>query len=67
MQPVYSDDWPDQLARVEPVSACHAVIQYQGKPVDVFCDPDGDALRRRVNGALFAGAGDKEKPSNDRT
>jgi zona occludens toxin len=67
VQPVYSDDWPDQLARVEPVSACHAVIQYQGQPVDVFCDPDGDALRRRVNGTLFAGAGDKGKPSDDRT
>lgn len=67
VQPVDVDDWPDQLARIEPMSACHAVVQYQGKPVDVFCDPDGDALRRRVNASLYAGAGDKAKPIDDRT
>ncbi|MCX0443602.1 zonular occludens toxin family protein [Aeromonas veronii] len=67
VQPVYSDDWPDQLASVDAMSACHAVVKYQGKPVDVYCDPEGDALRRKYNAALFAGGDTKNKPSDDRT
>ncbi|BBT80512.1 zonular occludens toxin family protein [Aeromonas caviae] len=67
VQPVYSDDWPDQLARVDAMSACHAVVRYQGKPVDVYCDPEGDTLRRKYNDALFAGGDTKNKPSDDRT
>ncbi|MFP7409479.1 zonular occludens toxin family protein [Aeromonas veronii] len=67
VQPVYSDDWPDELARVDAVSGCHAVVKYQGKPVDVYCDPEGDALRRKYNAALFAGGDTKNKPSDDRT
>lgn len=67
VQPLYSDDWPDELARVDPISACHAVVRYQGKPVDVYCDPDGDALRRKYNAALFAGSDVKNKPSDDRS
>ncbi|WP_421299676.1 zonular occludens toxin family protein [Aeromonas veronii] len=67
VQPLYSDDWPDELARVDAVSGCHAIVQYQGKPVDVYCDPEGDALRRKYNAALFAGGDTKNKPSDDRT
>lgn len=67
VQPVYSDDWPDQLASVDAMSACHAVVKYQGKPVDVYCDPEGDALRRKYNAALFAGGDTKNKSSDDRT
>lgn len=67
VQPVYSDDWPDQLASVDAMSACHAVVKYQGKPVDVYCDPEGDALRRKYNAALFAGGDTKNKPIDDRT
>ncbi|MBL0591848.1 zonular occludens toxin family protein [Aeromonas veronii] len=67
VQPVYSDDWPDQLASVDAMSACHAVVRYQGKPVDVYCDPEGDALRRKYNAALFAGGDTKNKPIDDRT
>lgn len=66
VQPVYSDDWPDQLASVDAMSACHAVVKYQGKPVDVYCDPEGDALRRKYNAALFAGGDTKNKPIDDR-
>ncbi len=67
VQPLYSDDWPDELASVDAVSGCHAVVKYQGKPVDVYCDPDGDALRRKYNAALFAGTKGDSKPSDDRT
>ena len=67
VQPLYSDDWPDQLASVAAMSACHAVVKYEGQPVDVYCDPDGDALRRKQNAALFAGGETKNKPSDDRT
>jgi zona occludens toxin len=67
VQSLYSDDWPDELASVDAVSACHAVVKYQGKPVDVYCDPDGDTLRRKYNAALFAGAKGGDKPSDDRT
>ncbi|WP_421269500.1 zonular occludens toxin family protein [Aeromonas veronii] len=67
VQPVYSDDWPDQLASVDAMSACHAVVKYQGKPVDVYCDPEGDALRRKYNAALFAGGDTNNKPSDDWT
>ena len=67
VQPLYSDDWPDELASVGAVSGCHAVVKYQGKPVDVYCDPDGDALRRKYNAALFAGTKGDSKPNDDRT
>ncbi|HGY5236031.1 TPA: zonular occludens toxin family protein [Aeromonas salmonicida subsp. pectinolytica] len=67
VQPLYSDDWPDELASVDAVSGCHAVVKYQGKPVDVYCDPDGDTLRRKYNAALFAGGDTKNTPSDDRT
>ncbi|MGL6549162.1 zonular occludens toxin family protein [Aeromonas hydrophila] len=67
VQPLYSDDWPDELASVDAMSACHAVVKYQGKPVDVYCDPDGDTLRRKYNAALFAGGDTKNAPSDDRS
>ncbi|WP_421188703.1 zonular occludens toxin family protein [Aeromonas enteropelogenes] len=67
VQPVSSDDWPDQLARVEPISACHAVVKYQGEPVDVYCDPEGDALRRKYNAALYPGNRGSDAPEDDRT
>ncbi|WP_447835869.1 zonular occludens toxin family protein [Aeromonas salmonicida] len=67
VQPLYSDDWPDELASVDALSACHAVVKYQGKPVDVYCDPDGDTLRRKYNAALFAGGDTKNAPSDDRS
>lgn len=67
VQPLYSDDWPDELANVDAMSACHAVVKYQGKPVDVYCDPDGDTLRRKYNAALFAGGDTKNAPSDDRS
>ncbi|MGL4356014.1 MAG: zonular occludens toxin family protein [Aeromonas popoffii] len=67
VQALHSDDWPDELARVVAMSACHAVVRYQGQPVDVYCDPDGDTLRRKYNAALFAGGDAKSKPSDDRT
>lgn len=67
VQPLYSDDWPDELASVDAVSGCHAVVKYQGKPVDVYCDPDGDTLRRKYNAALFAGGDTKNAPSDDRS
>jgi zona occludens toxin len=67
VQALYSDDWPDELANVDAVSGCHAVVKYQGKPVDVYCDPEGDALRRKYNAALFAGGDTKKTPSDDRS
>ncbi|MCC0184127.1 zona occludens toxin [Aeromonas hydrophila] len=67
VQALYSDDWPDELASVDAVSGCHAVVKYQGKPVDVYCDPEGDALRRKYNAALFAGGDTKKAPSDDRS
>ncbi|WP_409012199.1 zonular occludens toxin family protein [Aeromonas salmonicida] len=67
VQPLYSDDWPDELASVDAMSACHAVVKYQGKPVDVYCDPDGDTLRRKYNAALFAGGDTKNAPSDDQS
>jgi zona occludens toxin len=67
VQALYSDDWPDELASVDAVSGCHAVVKYQGKPVDVYCDPDGDTLRRKYNAALFAGGDTKNAPSDDRS
>lgn len=67
VQPVSSDDWPDQLARIEPISACHAVVKYQGEPVDVYCDPEGDALRRKYNAALYPGNRGSDAPEDDRT
>jgi zona occludens toxin len=67
VQPLYSDDWPDELASVDAVSGCHAVVKYQGQPVDVYCDPDGDTLRRKYNAALFAGGDTKKAPSDDRS
>jgi len=67
VQPLYSDDWPDELASVDAVSGCHAVVKYQGKLVDVYCDPDGDTLRRKYNAALFAGGDTKNAPSDDRS
>ncbi|WP_413165521.1 zonular occludens toxin family protein [Aeromonas salmonicida] len=67
VQPLYNDDWPDELANVDAMSACHAVVKYQGKPVDVYCDPDGDTLRRKYNAALFAGGDTKNAPSDDRS
>ena len=66
-QAIYADDWPQYFVEVRAMTACHAVIQYHGQPVDVYCDPDGDALRKRVNGALFAGARGDDKPSDDQT
>ncbi|WP_323994173.1 zonular occludens toxin family protein [Aeromonas hydrophila] len=67
VQPLDRDDWPDELARVDPMSACHAVVKYQGQPVDVYCDPEGDALRRKYNATLFAGGNNKQAPSDDRS
>ncbi|MEZ6936928.1 zona occludens toxin, partial [Aeromonas sp. S19(2024)] len=66
-QAIYAEEWPQFFVDLKPMTACHAVIQYQGQPVDVYCDPDGDALRKRVNGALFAGAKNDGAPSDDRT
>ncbi|MHC9246523.1 zonular occludens toxin family protein [Aeromonas jandaei] len=65
--PLDVDDWPEELASVDAVSGCHAVVKYQGQPVDVYCDPEGDAIRRKYNAALFAGADSKMKSSDDRT
>ncbi|HHQ4693662.1 TPA: zonular occludens toxin family protein [Aeromonas veronii] len=65
--PLDVDDWPEELASVDAVSGCHAVVKYQGQPVDVYCDPEGDAIRRKYNAALFAGADSKMKPRDDRT
>ncbi|MBR7628852.1 zona occludens toxin [Aeromonas popoffii] len=67
VQALHSDDWPDELARVVAMSACHAVVRYQGQPVDVYCDPDGDTLRRKFNAQLFADAKGGGRPSDDRT
>ncbi|MCS3459122.1 zonular occludens toxin family protein [Aeromonas sp. BIGb0445] len=66
-QAIYAEEWPQYFVDLKPMTACHAVIQYQGQPVDVYCDPDGDALRKRVNAALFAGGKNNEAPSDDRT
>ncbi|MBL0543898.1 zona occludens toxin [Aeromonas jandaei] len=65
--PLDVDDWPEELASVDAVSGCHAVVKYQGQPVDVYCDPEGDALRRKQNASLFAGGDSKMKQSDDRT
>ena len=65
--PLDVDDWPEELASVDAVSGCHAVVKYQGQPVDVYCDPEGDAIRRKYNVALFAGGDSKMKSSDDRT
>ncbi|PTT46457.1 zonular occludens toxin family protein [Aeromonas sp. HMWF016] len=65
--PLDIDDWPEELASVDAVSGCHAVVKYQGQPVDVYCDPEGDALRRKQNAALFAGGDSKMKPNDGRT
>ncbi|MGG2405740.1 zonular occludens toxin family protein [Aeromonas veronii] len=65
--PLDVDDWPEELASVDAVSGCHAVVKYQGQPVDVYCDPEGDAIRRKYNAALFAGGDTKNNPSDDRT
>ncbi|WP_082044097.1 zonular occludens toxin family protein [Aeromonas sp. L_1B5_3] len=65
--PLDVEDWPEELASVDAVSGCHAVVKYQGQPVDVYCDPEGDAIRRKYNAALFAGADSKMKSSDDRT
>lgn len=65
--PLDVDDWPEELASVDAVSGCHAVVKYQGQPVDVYCDPEGDALRRKQNAALFAGGDSKMKPNDGRT
>lgn len=65
--PLDVDDWPEELASVDAVSGCHAVVKYQGQPVDVYCDPEGDALRRKQNAALFAGGDSKVKPNDGRT
>ncbi|QMS78519.1 zonular occludens toxin family protein [Aeromonas veronii] len=62
--PLDVDDWPEELASVDAVSGCHAVVKYQGQPVDVYCDPEGDALRRKQNAALFAGSDSKMKPND---
>ncbi|HDO1310980.1 zonular occludens toxin family protein [Aeromonas veronii] len=67
VSPLDVDDWPEELASVDAVSGCHAVVKYQGQPVDVYCDPEGDAIRRKYNSALFAGADSKMKSSDDRT
>ena len=66
VQPLYSDDWPEELASVEAVSGCHAVVKYQGQPVDVYCDPEGDTLRRKDNAAHFVGGEKQIKQSGDR-
>jgi len=66
-QAIYAEEWPQYFVGVKAMTACHAVIQYQGKPVDVYCDPDGDALRKRVNAALFAGRDSESAPTDDRT
>jgi zona occludens toxin len=66
-QAIYAEEWPQFFVDLKPMTACHAVIQYQGQPVDVYCDPDGDALRKRVNAALFAGGKNNEAPSDNRT
>lgn len=65
--PLDVDDWPEELASVDAVSGCHAVVKYQGQPVDVYCDPEGDAIRRKYNAALFVGGDSKMKSSDDRT
>ncbi|WP_279490808.1 zonular occludens toxin family protein [Aeromonas veronii] len=65
--PLDVDDWPEELASVDAVSGCHAVVKYQGQPVDVYCDPEGDVIRRKYNAALFAGADSKMKSNDDRT
>ncbi|MBL0666284.1 zona occludens toxin [Aeromonas jandaei] len=65
--PLDVEDWPEELASVDAVSGCHAVVKYQGQPVDVYCDPEGDAIRRKYNAALFAGGDSKMKSSDDRT
>ncbi|MBW3805523.1 zona occludens toxin [Aeromonas jandaei] len=67
VSPLDVDDWPEELASVDAVSGCHAVVKYQGQPVDVYCDPEGDAIRRKYNAALFAGGDSKMKSSDDRT
>lgn len=66
-QAIYAEEWPQFFVDLKPMTACHAVIQYQGQPVDVYCDPDGDALRKRVNGTLFADTRGGDAPSDDRT
>lgn len=66
-QAIYADDWPQYFVGVQAMTACHAVIQYHGQPVDVYCDPDGDALRKRVNAALFAGTKGDSNSNDDRT
>lgn len=66
-QAIYAEEWPQYFVDLKPMTACHAVIQYQGQPVDVYCDPDGDALRKRVNAALFAGGKNNDAPNDDRT
>ena len=58
---VYQDDWPQFFTQVKPMAACHAVIKYQGEDLDVYCDPDGAELRRKVNAALYPG----DKSSGD--
>lgn len=65
--PLDVEDWPEELASVDAVSGCHAVVKYQGQPVDVYCDPEGDAIRRKYNAALFAGGDSKIKQGDDRT
>lgn len=64
VQSLYVDDWPDELASVDPISPCHAVVKYQGSPVDVYCDPEGDALRRKYNAALYSPDTKKDTPSS---
>ncbi|MFQ2576183.1 zonular occludens toxin family protein [Aeromonas caviae] len=66
-QAIYAEEWPQFFVDLKPMTACHAVIQYQGQPVDVYCDPDGDALRKRVNAALFAGRDSESASIDDRT
>ncbi|WP_368163494.1 zonular occludens toxin family protein [Aeromonas sp. R6-2] len=65
--PLNSDDWPDQFAMVEPISGCHAVVKYEGQPVDVYCDPDGDTLRRKYNAGLYAADQKSSQPGDNRT
>ncbi|MFQ1824641.1 zonular occludens toxin family protein [Aeromonas veronii] len=64
--PLDVDDWPEELASVDAVSGCHAVVKYQGQPVDVYCDPEGDALRRKYNAPLFV-AENKGAPSQNQS
>ena len=66
-QAIYAEEWPQYFVDLKPMTACHAVIQYQGQPVDVYCDPDGDALRKRVNDALLAGRDSESTSIDDRT